>query len=104
MARGGQGFAAGLEGRGARRRPPCRGGPDRLHAPDGTAVVYRQPVLRRAAPEPGRCRDSAGGPAGAGGAGAAFDAERQDARVATAAGPWPAATDAAAAAAAATPA
>ena len=49
--------------------------------------------------EPRRRRHFAGRPAGAGGASAGADRQRQETRVATAAGAWPAATDAAAAAA-----
>jgi hypothetical protein len=44
--------------------------PDRLHAADRSALVHRQPVLRRAGAEPRRGRHLAGRAAGAGGPGA----------------------------------
>src|SRR5471032_3105680 len=96
-----QGLAAGLAGRGGAGRAPPRRRPDRLHAADRPAVVYRQSVLRRVAAEPGWRRHPAGRPAGAGGAGAFADGQRQGARLAIAAGARLATFDAAAAALAA---
>src|SRR5476649_2511967 len=101
VARRRQGLAAGLAGRGGAGRAPPRRRPDRLHAADRPAVVYRQSVLRRVAAEPGWRRHPAGRPAGAGGAGAFADGQRQGARLATAAGARLATFDAAAAALAA---
>ena len=97
LARRRQDHAPGLaSGPAGRCEAPWRR-PDRLHAAHRSAVVYRQPVVRRAGTEPGRLRHFPGRPAGAGGAGAALECERQGARVATAAGARLAAFDAAAA-------